>query len=106
VLVWPIVGHILNADVGGGHGIQITSGLFHVWRSAGFTNSFQLYCTAIGGLVAAALMLFAGWFHITSAPKLEWFQNVESMLNHHLAGLLGFGLTGLGRSPDSRFFAD
>jgi photosystem I P700 chlorophyll a apoprotein A1 len=26
-----------------------------------------------------------------SAPKLEWFQNVESMLNHHLAGLLGLG---------------
>ncbi len=93
-VVWPIVGQdILNGDVGGGfHGIQITSGLFHVWRGAGFTNSFQLYCTAIGGLVAAALMLFAGWFHYHKrAPKLEWFQNVESMLNHHLAGLLGLG---------------
>ena len=93
-VVWPIVGQdILNADVGGGfHGIQITSGLFHVWRSAGFTSTFQLYVTAIGGLVAAALMLFAGWFHYHKrAPKLEWFQNVESMLNHHLAGLLGLG---------------
>lgn len=93
-VVWPIVGQeILNADVGGGfHGIQITSGLFHVWRAAGITNTFQLYCTAIGGLVAAALMLFAGWFHYHKrAPKLEWFQNVESMLNHHLAGLLGLG---------------
>jgi len=76
--------------LGGASGIQITSGLFHVWRSAGFTNSFQLYCTAIGGLVAAALMLFAGWFHYHKrAPKLEWFQNVESMLNHHLLGCLG-----------------
>ncbi len=93
-VVWPIVGQeILNGDVGGGfHGIQITSGLFHVWRAAGITNTFQLYCTAIGGLVAAALMLFAGWFHYHKrAPKLEWFQNVESMLNHHLAGLLGLG---------------
>ena len=93
-VVWPIFGQeILNADVGGGfHGIQITSGLFYVWRAAGFTNSFQLYVTAIGGLVAAALMLFAGWFHYHKrAPKLEWFQNVESMLNHHLAGLLGLG---------------
>lgn len=93
-VVWPIVGQdILNADVGGGfHGIQITSGLFHVWRAAGFTSTFQLYVTAIGGLVAAALMLFAGWFHYHKrAPKLEWFQNVESMLNHHLAGLLGLG---------------
>lgn len=93
-VVWPIVGQeILNADVGGGfHGIQITSGLFQLWRAAGFTNTFQLYCTAIGGLVMAALMLFAGWFHYHKrAPKLEWFQNVESMLNHHLAGLLGLG---------------
>jgi len=93
-VVWPIFGQeILNGDVGGGfHGIQITSGLFQLWRAAGFTNSFQLYCTAIGGLVMAALMLFAGWFHYHKrAPKLEWFQNVESMLNHHLAGLLGLG---------------
>jgi photosystem I P700 chlorophyll a apoprotein A1 len=93
-VVWPIVGQdILNADVGGGfHGIQITSGLFYIWRAAGITNTFQLYCTAIGGLVSAALMLFAGWFHYHKrAPKLEWFQNVESMLNHHLAGLLGLG---------------
>jgi len=93
-VVWPIVGQgILNGDVGVGfHGIQITSGLFYLWRSSGFTNSYQLYVTAIGALVAAALMLFAGWFHYHKrAPKLEWFQNTESMLNHHLAGLLGLG---------------
>jgi photosystem I P700 chlorophyll a apoprotein A1 len=96
-VVWPIVGQdILNADVGGGfHGIQITSGLFQVWRGWGITNSFQLYVTAIGGLVLAALFLFAGWFHYHKrAPKLEWFQNVESMLNHHLAVLLGCGSLG------------
>jgi len=96
-VVWPIVGQeILNADVGGGfHGIQITSGLFQMWRGAGITNSYQLYCTAIGGLVMAGLMLFAGWFHYhKAAPKLEWFQNVESMLNHHLSGLFGLGSLG------------
>jgi photosystem I P700 chlorophyll a apoprotein A1 len=93
-VVWPVVGQgILNADVGGGfHGIQITSGFFYLWRASGFVNNYQLYCTAIGGLVMAALMLFAGWFHYhKSAPKLEWFQNAESMMNHHLAGLLGLG---------------
>ena len=93
-VVWPIVGQdILNADVGGGfQGIQITSGLFQLWRASGYTNGFQLYCTAIGALVMAGLMLFAGWFHYhKAAPKLEWFQNVESMMNHHLAGLLGLG---------------
>ncbi|BAY20394.1 photosystem I core protein PsaA [Calothrix sp. NIES-2100] len=96
-VVWPIVGQdILNGDVGGGfHGIQITSGLFQVWRGWGITNSFQLYVTAIGGLVLAGLFLFAGWFHYhKKAPKLEWFQNVESMLNHHLQVLLGCGSLG------------
>ena len=96
-VVWPIFGQdILNGDMGGGfHGIQITSGLFQLWRASGFTNEFQLYCTAIGALVMAALMLFAGWFHYhVRAPKLEWFQNVESMMNHHLAGLLGLGSLG------------
>ena len=93
-VVWPVVGQgILNGDLGGGyHGIQITSGLFQLWRASGFTDSYQLYCTAIGGLVMAGLMLFAGWFHYhKAAPKLEWFQNVESMMNHHLSVLLGCG---------------
>ncbi|KAL1562881.1 photosystem I P700 apoprotein A1 [Salvia divinorum] len=93
-VVWPIVGQeILNGDVGGGfRGIQINSGFFQIWRASGITSELQLYCTAIGALVFAALMLFAGWFHYhKAAPKLAWFQDVESMLNHHLAGLLGLG---------------
>jgi photosystem I P700 chlorophyll a apoprotein A1 len=96
-VVWDVVGQgVLNGDVGGGfHGIQITSGLFHMWRASGITNEYQLLCTAIGGLVMAGLMFFAGWFHYhKSAPKLEWFQNVESVMNHHLAGLLGCGSLG------------
>mmetsp|Transcript_34448 Transcript_34448/g.135538 ORF Transcript_34448/g.135538 Transcript_34448/m.135538 type:complete len:663 (-) Transcript_34448:2231-4219(-) len=93
-VVWPVVGQeILNADVGGGfQGIQITSGFFQLWRASGIVNETQLYATALGGLIMSAAMVFAGWFHYhKSAPKLEWFQNVESMMNHHLAGLLGLG---------------
>nr|YP_009546269.1 photosystem I P700 chlorophyll a apoprotein A1 [Gelidium gabrielsonii]AYO27617.1 photosystem I P700 chlorophyll a apoprotein A1 [Gelidium gabrielsonii] len=96
-VVWPIVGQeILNGDVGGGfQGVQITSGFFQLWRASGITNEFELYATAVGGLFMAALMVFAGWFHYhKAAPKLEWFQNVESMMNHHLAGLLGLGCLG------------
>jgi len=92
--VWPIVGQeILNADVGGNfQGVQITSGFFKLWRASGITTSYQLFVTSVGALVMSALMVFAGWFHYhKAAPKLEWFQNVESMLNHHLAGLLGLG---------------
>lgn len=93
-VVWPIVGQeILNGDVGGGfQGIQVTSGWFQLWRASGITTELELYATAIGGLMMAILMLFAGWFHYhKAAPKLVWFQNVESMMNHHLSGLLGLG---------------
>ena len=93
-VVWPIVGQeILNADVGGNfQGIQITSGFFQLWRAEGITSGIQLYWTAMGGLVMSGLMVFAGWFHYhKAAPKLDWFQNVESMLNHHLSILLGLG---------------
>nr|YP_009660620.1 photosystem I P700 chlorophyll a apoprotein A1 [Corallina chilensis]QCS25568.1 photosystem I P700 chlorophyll a apoprotein A1 [Corallina chilensis] len=96
-VVWPIVGQeILNGDVGGGfQGIQVTSGWFQLWRASGITTELELYATAIGGLIMAALMVFAGWFHYhKKAPKLEWFQNAESMMNHHLSGLLGLGCLG------------
>jgi photosystem I P700 chlorophyll a apoprotein A1 len=96
-VVWPIVGQeILNADVGGGfHGIQITSGFFQLWRAAALPMSFQLYVHSHRRARHGGLMLFAGWFHYhKAAPKLEWFQNVESMMNHHLAGLLGCGSLG------------
>lgn len=92
--VWPIFGQeILNADVGGNfQGVQITSGFFQLWRAEGVTNQNQLFSIAVGSLLMSCLMLFAGWFHYhKAAPKLEWFQNVESMLNHHLSGLLGLG---------------
>jgi photosystem I P700 chlorophyll a apoprotein A1 len=93
-VVWPIVGQeILNGDVGGGFsGVQVTSGWFQMWRACGITNETELYWTSIGGRLMAFAMVFAGWFHYhKAAPKLEWFQNVESMMNHHLAGLLGLG---------------
>jgi len=93
-VVWPIVGQeILNADVGGNfQGVQTTSGWFQMWRAEGITSEVELYWIAIGGLAMSAIMLFAGWFHYhKAAPKLEWFQNAESMMNHHLAGLLGLG---------------
>lgn len=96
--VWPVYGQeILNdpstkAQGFEQGGIVITSGLFHLWRSVGFTTTAQLQLMAIGMLIIAGLFLFAGWFHFHKrAPKLEWFQNVESMLNHHLAGLFGLG---------------
>lgn len=95
---WPVFGQeILNdpgtAAKGFEHGgLVLTSGLFHLWRAVGFTTTGQVQVMSFGLLALAAIFLFAGWFHYHKrAPKLEWFQNVESMLNHHLAGLIGLG---------------
>lgn len=84
---------VLNGDQGGGlMAIRITSGFFHLWCSSGIMSEAQLFDTAIVSLVLACLMLGAGWFHYhRSVPTLGWFNDVDSMLNHHLAGLLGLG---------------
>ncbi|KAF9599007.1 hypothetical protein IFM89_033352 [Coptis chinensis] len=37
------------------------------------------------------MLLPVGSIITKAAPKLAWFQDVESILNHHLAGLLGLG---------------
>jgi len=66
----------------------LPSGFFYLWRSSGYVNVFQLYVTSIVGLLVAFMFFFAGWFHYhKSAPRLDWFQNLESALNHHLSGL-------------------
>jgi len=93
-VVWPIVGQeILNADLGGNyHGIQITSGIFQMWRGWGITSETELMALAIGAVLMAALMLHGGIYHYhKAAPKLEWFRQIESMLVHHQAGLIGLG---------------
>ena len=92
--VWAIVGQeMLNADLGANYnGIQISSGILHMWRAWGITNESELMALAIGAVVMDALMLHAGIFHYhKAAPKMEWFQDIESMLNHHIAGLVGLG---------------
>ncbi|KAF9660718.1 hypothetical protein SADUNF_SadunfMtG0001400 (mitochondrion) [Salix dunnii] len=79
-VVWPIVGQeILNGDVRRGfQGIQRTSGFFfQIWRASGITSELQLYCTAIGALVFAALMLFAD--PVTGGL---WLTDIA---HHHLA---------------------
>ncbi|PSB21738.1 photosystem I core protein PsaB [Phormidesmis priestleyi ULC007] len=67
------------------------SGLYHWWYTIGMRTNGDLYTGAIGLLVLAAVMLFAGWLHLQPKfrPSLAWFKNAESRLNHHLAGLFG-----------------
>jgi photosystem I P700 chlorophyll a apoprotein A1 len=93
-VVWDIFGqNMLNADLGDSfQGIQTTSGVFHVWRSWGILSGAELYWLSVGGLICAGLCFVAGWFHYhVGRMDVDWFQNAESMINHHLTGLLGLG---------------
>ncbi|MGB7085975.1 MAG: photosystem I core protein PsaB, partial [Phormidesmis sp.] len=67
------------------------SGVYHWWYTIGMRTNGDLYAGAVGLLVFAAFMLFAGWLHLQPKfrPSLSWFKNAESRLNHHLAGLFG-----------------
>ncbi|MBE9061666.1 photosystem I core protein PsaB [cf. Phormidesmis sp. LEGE 11477] len=67
------------------------SGVYHWWYTIGMRTNGDLYAGAVGLLVLAAVMLFAGWLHLQPKfrPSLSWFKNAESRLNHHLAGLFG-----------------
>ena len=84
---------VVNGDVGGGFAsIQITSGVFHIWRAHGITTSSQLLALALTSLALASICIFAGWFHFhRSVPTVAWFSNIDSLLNHHTAGLFGLG---------------
>ncbi|KAL5646241.1 hypothetical protein ACJX0J_000069 [Zea mays] len=81
-VVWPIVGQeILNGDVGG------------IWRASGITSELQLYCTAIGALIFASLMLFAGCFRGGLDPITGglWLSDIA---HHHLAIAILFLIAG------------
>ncbi|EDX85611.1 photosystem I core protein PsaB [Synechococcus sp. PCC 7335] len=67
------------------------SGVYHWWYTIGMRTNGDLYAGAVGLLIFAAVMLFAGWLHLQPKfrPSLSWFKNAESRLNHHLAGLFG-----------------
>ena len=70
----------------------MTSGLYHIWRGQGMVDASQLLVAGLAALSMALICLWAGWFHFHRAvPTLAWFADIDSALNHHLAGLFGLG---------------
>lgn len=69
-----------------------TSGVYQWWYTIGIRTDQDLYNRSIFLCLVARIFLLAGWIHIQPAfqPGVEWFENAESRLNHHLAGLFGF----------------
>jgi photosystem I P700 chlorophyll a apoprotein A2 len=68
-----------------------TSGVYQWWYTIGMRSDQDLFNGSIFLCLIAALIIFAGWLHLQPKfqPRLFWFKNAESRLNHHLSGLLG-----------------
>jgi photosystem I P700 chlorophyll a apoprotein A2 len=67
------------------------SGVYEWWYSLGIRTDMDLYFGALGLLASAALVLFAGWFHLTPSyrPSLQCLTESASELGHHIGTLVG-----------------
>ncbi len=84
---------VVNMDLGASTaGLQVTSGIFQIWRAWGIVSGEQLFVLALGALVFGLLMLAAGWYHHHRAvPNAAWFNDVDAILTHHLTAVVGLG---------------
>jgi len=67
------------------------SGVYQWWYTIGLRTNEDLYTGALFLLFLSALSLIGGWLHLQPKwkPRVSWFKNAESRLNHHLSGLFG-----------------
>ena len=68
------------------------AGVYQWWYTIGLRTDTDLYISALFLVGLAGLMLFAGTLKLQPKfrPSQSWFENNESRLNHHIAGLFGF----------------
>ena len=70
--------------------IRITSGVFYVWRSAGLVTGDSLFVAALAALVFSIICILGGWYHYHGIiPNASWFNDLESILAHHLTTVIG-----------------
>ena len=97
-LVYPLQGTLNQYGINSS-AIRITSGVFYVWRSAGLVTGDSLFVAALAALVLSIVWLLGGWYHYHSIiPNASWFNDLESILAHHLTSVIGLACLG---SPPS-----
>jgi photosystem I P700 chlorophyll a apoprotein A2 len=67
------------------------SGVYQWWYTIGIRTRDDLFQGSFFLILLALIMLLGGWLHLQPnfQPKVSWFKNAESRLNHHLSGLFG-----------------
>ena len=87
-LLWSLIGQdILNSDIGKYfQGIDITSGIFQLWRAQGLITQMDLKYASSGSLIGTIISLTAGYFHMHSFCSSS-FTSLRRV--HHLIVLFG-----------------
>ena len=85
-IVTPIIGQeIINS-------IHITSGLFNILITNGINNIYNIYILSYLLIILSIILIYASYIHYyIYTPKLYWYNNVNSILNHHLTTVFGVG---------------
>jgi photosystem I P700 chlorophyll a apoprotein A1 len=80
---------ILNSDIGNYfQGIDITCGIFQLWRGEGIITQLHLKYASTGSLVGTIISFTACYFHMHSFCSLSWM-NEQKYLAHHSIVLFG-----------------
>jgi photosystem I P700 chlorophyll a apoprotein A1 len=79
----------LNSDIGSYfQGIDITCGIFQLWRGEGIITQMDLKYASTGSLVGTIISFTACYFHMHSTSGLSW-RSEQQYLTHHSIVLLG-----------------
>lgn len=84
---------MLNSDIGRYYqGIDITCGIFQLWRGEGIMSLVDLKYASTGSIVATILSLITCYFQMHCLSSLSW-RNEQKYLAHH--SLVLFGLSSI-----------
>ena len=97
-LVWSSIYSVqetIDQDSINSSAIRITSGVFYVWRTVGLVSGDILFVVALAALVLALVWALGGWYHYHSIIcGGSWFNDLESILVHHLTTVIGLACLG------------
>jgi photosystem I P700 chlorophyll a apoprotein A1 len=75
-------------------GLVISSGLFNLWASQGFTSYTQLKLSSFVSLSLSFLVLYCSYFHMHVSSQIGSsgvFKKFKTVLPHHISLLAGLG---------------
>ena len=81
---------VLNSDAGNYfHALDITSGIYQIWRAQGIITQIHLKYASSGSLVGTIISLTTGYYHMHSFCWTLARRNEQKCVTHHMIVLFG-----------------